>query len=100
MIIRCAYDHDVVIHFNNKKGMTKKVKLADGTFTTLTYPSSKNYFLRNGESIIKKSDSFKTIEEEYVKECEKLKDSDNHGRIDISKHKLINNKVVSKWKAL
>lgn len=96
MIIRCAYDHDVVIHLNNKKGMIKKVKLADGTFTTLTYPSSKNYFLRNGDTIIKKSDSFKTIEEAYVKECQNLKDSDGHGRIDIVKHKLINNKVVDR----
>ena len=67
MIVRCAYDHDVVIHFNNKKGMTKKVKLADGTFTTLTYPSSKNYFLRNG-----------------------------HGRIDIVKHKIVDHKVVER----
>ena len=96
MIVRYAHDNDVVIHLNNKKGMSKKVKLADGTFITLTYPGSKKYFLRNGESIIKKSDSFKTIEEAYVKECEKLKDSDNHGRIDIVKHKLINNKVVSR----
>ena len=96
MIVRYAHDNDVVIHLNNKKGMSKKVKLADGTFITLTYPGTKKYFLRNGENIIKKSDSFKTIEEEYVKECEKLKDSDDHGRIDIVKHKLINNKVVSR----
>ena len=96
MIVRYAHDNDVVIHLNNKKGMSKKVKLADGTFITLTYPGSKKYFLRNGESIIKKSDSFKTIEEAYVKECEKLKDSDDHGRIDIVKHKLINNKVVER----
>ena len=96
MIVRYAHDNDVVIHLNNKKGMTKKVKLADGTFITLTYPGSKKYFLRNGESIIKKSDSFKTIEEAYVKECEKLKDSDDHGRIDIVKHKLVNNKVVER----
>ncbi len=96
MIVRYAHDNDVVIHLNNKKGMSKKVKLADGTFITLTYPSTKKYFLRNGENIIKKSDSFKTIEEEYVKECEKLKDSDNHGRIDIVKHKLVNNKVVER----
>ena len=96
MIVRYAHDNDVVIHLNNKKGMTKKVKLADGTFITLTYPGSKKYFLRNGESIIKKSDSFKTIEEAYVKECEKLKDSDNHGRIDIVKHKLVNIKVIER----
>tara|TARA_R100000655_G_scaffold52345_1_gene90109 strand:- start:3203 stop:3493 length:291 start_codon:yes stop_codon:yes gene_type:complete len=93
MIVRYAHDNDVVIHLNNKKGMSKKVKLADGTFITLTYPGTKKYFLRNGESIIKKSDSFKTIEQEYVKECERLKDSDNHGRIDIVRHKIVNNKV-------
>jgi len=96
MIVRYAHDNDVVIHLNNKKGMSKKVKLADGTFITLTYPSAKKYFLRNGESIIKKSDSFKTIEEAYVKECGKLKDSDNYGRIDIVKHKLVNNKVEAR----
>jgi hypothetical protein len=48
MIVRYAHDNDVVIHLNNKKGMSKKVKLADGTFITLTYPGSKRYFLRNG----------------------------------------------------
>jgi hypothetical protein len=96
MIVRYAHDNDVVIHLNNKKGMSKKVKLADGTFITLTYPGSKRYFLRNGESIIKKSDSFKTIEEAYVKECVKLKDSDDHGRIDIVKHKIVNNKVEAR----
>ena len=96
MIVRYAHDNDVVIHLNNKKGMSKKVKLADGTFITLTYPSTKKYFLRNGKSIIKKSDSFKTIEEAYVKECEKLKDSDDHGRIDIVKHKIVNNKVEAR----
>tara|TARA_R100000234_G_C4895132_1_gene133221 strand:+ start:263 stop:556 length:294 start_codon:yes stop_codon:yes gene_type:complete len=96
MIVRCAYDHDVVIHFNNKKGMIKKLRLANGSFITLTYPNSKDYFLRNGDTIIKKSDSFKTIEEAYVKECESLKDSDVHGRIDIVKHKIIDHKVVER----
>ena len=96
MIIRCAHDYDVVIHKNTRKGLTKKVRLADGTFATLTYPSSKNYFLRVDNVIVKKSDSFKVIEEEYVKECADKKDSDNHGRIDIIKHKLVNNKVVNR----
>jgi hypothetical protein len=96
MIIRCAYDFDVVIHKNTRKGMTKKVRLADGTFLNLTYPESKNYFLRVDGVIVKKSDSFKVIEEEYVKECNNKNDSDNHGRIDIVKHKIINNKVVER----
>ncbi len=96
MIIRCAHDNDVVIHLNSKQGMTKNLKLNDGTLFSLTYPNSKKYFLRVGEEIIKRSDSFKTIEEEYVKQCESLKDSDNHGRIDIVKHKIIENKVVNR----
>ena len=95
IVRRCAQDHDVVIHKNTKKGMKKKVKLADETFTTLTYPSSYNYFLWVDGVIIKKSNSFQTIEEEYVKECDK-KHSDSHGRIDIVRHKLINNKVVDR----
>ncbi len=76
--------------------MTKNLKLNDGTLFSLTYPSSKKYFLRVGEEIIKRSDSFKTIEEEYMKQCNSLKDSDNHGRIDIVKHKIIENKVVDR----
>ena len=96
MIIRCAHDNDVVIHLNNKQGMTKNLKLNNGTLFSLTYPNSKKYFLRVGEEIIKRSDSFKTIEEEYVKQCESLKDSDNHGRIDFLKHKIIENKVVNR----
>tara|TARA_Y100001973_G_C5177362_1_gene322793 strand:+ start:121 stop:411 length:291 start_codon:yes stop_codon:yes gene_type:complete len=96
MIIRCAHDNDVVIHLNNKQGMIKNLKLNDGTLFSLTYPNSKKYFLRVGEEIIKRSDSFKTIEEEYVKQCESLKDSDNYGRIDIVKHKIIENKVVNR----
>ena len=96
IVRRCAQDHDVVIHKNTKPGMAKKIKLADESFITLTYPSSaKDYFLFVDGEIVKRSDSFKTIEEEYVKECGK-KHSGGQGRIDIIKHKLINNKVVER----
>jgi len=94
IVRRCAQDHDVVIHKNNKPGMAKKIKLADESFTTLTYPSAaKDYFLWVDGSITKRSDSFKTCEEEFVKECAK-KHSGGNGRIDIVKHKLVNNKVT------
>ena len=96
IIRRCAQDHDVVLHKNNKPNMTKKIKLADGSFSTLTYPSNaKDYFLWVDGEIVKRSDSFKTCEEEFVKECAK-KHSNGHGRIDIVKHKLVNNKVVER----
>tara|TARA_R100001443_G_scaffold16333_1_gene26337 strand:+ start:21 stop:311 length:291 start_codon:yes stop_codon:yes gene_type:complete len=94
MIIRkCAQDFDVVIHLNNRKGMIKKVALADGTFASITYPNSKKFFLLVDGEIVKKSDSFKTIEEEYVKEVKK-KTPLGQGRIDLVKHKLIDNKVT------
>jgi len=47
------------------------------------------------DEIKTKSDSFQTIELAYVAECAKLHES-GHGRIDIVKHKLINNKVVER----
>ena len=96
MIIRqCSHDYDITIHLNNKKGMVKTFSLVDGTPTTITYPNSKQYFLLVDGEIVRRSNSFKTIEEEYVKEVAK-KTSHGHGRIDLSKHKLVNNKVVSK----
>lgn len=94
IVRRCAQDHDVVLHLNNKPEMTKTIKLADGSMSSLTYPSAaKDYFLWVDGEITKRSDSFKTCEEEFVKECAK-KHSDGHGRIDIVQHKLINNKVA------
>ena len=94
IVRRCAQGHDVVIHRNNKPGMKKTIQLANGDMSTLTYPSAaKDYFLWVDGEIVKRSDSFETIEEEYVKEIAK-KRNDGHGRIDIVKHKIINNKVV------
>jgi hypothetical protein len=62
--------------------------------SSLTYPSAaKDYFLWVDGEITKRSDSFKTCEEAFVDECAK-KHSDGHGRIDIVKHKLVNNKVA------
>ena len=97
MIVRqCAQDHDVVIHKNTKPGMTEAIQLANGEMSTIVYPSAaKDYFLWVDGEIIKRSDSFKTIENSFVSECEKKHDN-GHGRIDIIKHKLINNKVVSR----
>ena len=75
--------------------MTKTVPKADGTTVTITYPNSKRYFLWVDDEIVKRSDSFETIEEEYVKEVAKKTDK-GHGRIDIVKHKIVNNKVQNR----
>ena len=94
IVRRCVQGHDVVIHRNNKPGMKKTIQLANGDTSTLTYPSAaKDYFLWVDGEVVKRSDSFNTIEEEYVKEIAK-KRNDGHGRIDIVKHKLVNGKVA------
>jgi hypothetical protein len=92
IVRRCAYDHDIVIHKNTKPNMVKSIQLSDGSITTITYPSSYDYFLVVDGNIVQKSNSFKTIETAYVDQCAE-KHSDGHGHINIQKHKLVNNKV-------
>ena len=87
IVRRCSQGHRIRIHINNSPGTTRVKTWANGDKETLTYPSSYKYFLDVDGKIVKKSNSFKTIEEEYVKECEK-KHSDGHGRIIIGKQKL------------
>ncbi len=95
IVRRCGHNYDIVIHMNNKPGMTKTVALSDGSTATLIYPSAKKYFLWVDGKIVKRSDSFETIETEYVNEVAK-KTSKGHGRIDLVKHKLVNNIVIDR----
>ena len=88
IIRRCSQGHRVRIHINSTPGVTKIKTYPDGSKETLTYPSSYTYFVDVDGEIVKKSNSFKTIEEEYVKECAKKHDN-GHGRIIIGKHKLV-----------
>jgi len=96
IVRRCAQGHDIVLYKNTKPGMKKTILLADGTTSSIVYPSAaKDYFVWVDGSIIKRTDSFVTAEEEFVGECEK-KHSGGNGRIDIVKHKLVENKVVAR----
>lgn len=93
LIRRCSRGKDIAIHKNNKPGMTKKIQLENGDIVQLTYPSAaKDYFVVIDAKIVKRSDSFKTCEEFYVDSCNS-KCGSSHGRIDIVKHKLVNNQV-------
>ena len=57
IVRRCGHNYDIVIHMNNKPGMTKTVALSDGSTATLIYPSAKKYFLWVDGKIVKRSDS-------------------------------------------
>ena len=87
IVRRCSQGYDVQIYKNTNPNVTRTRTFPDGT--TLTYPSSYTYFVKVDGEIIKKSNSFKVIEEFYVSECSK-KHSNGHGRLTIGKQKLEN----------
>ena len=91
MIIRkSSQGHRIRLHRNTTPNAVRQKTYADGTGETLTYPSSRyDYFVEVDGEVVKRSDSFKTIEEHYVDECAKLYDN-GHGRLLIGKHQLIN----------
>ena len=88
LIRKSSKGYDLKLYRNTTPGATRTKKYPDGTTETLTYPSRYSYFLVYNGEVIKRSNSWDTIEEEYVKECAK-KHSDGHGRLIIGKHKLV-----------
>ena len=94
LIRKCSQGHRIRIHKNTTPNAVRKKIYADGSEETLTYPSSRyDYFVEVGGKVIKRSDSFETVEEFYVDECAK-KHEDGHGRMFIGKHKLVENVIT------
>ena len=95
IIRRCSQGHRVRLHRNTTPNAVRQKTYADGTVETLTYPSSGyDYFVEVDGTVVRRSDSFKNIEEYYVDECAK-KHSDGHGRVLIGKHQLVNGVATS-----
>ncbi len=89
MIIRkCSQGKRIRLHRNTTPNAIRTKTYADGTVETLTYPSRYDYFVEVDGEVVKRSNSFETIEEYYVDECE-----DNcgytHGRLIVGKHQVI-----------
>ena len=90
IIRRCSQGHRIRLHKNTTPGVTRTKTYKDGTVETLTYPTSGyDYFVEVDGSVVRRSDSFKNIEEYYVSECAK-KHENGHGRVLMGKHHLIN----------
>ena len=90
MIIRkSSQGHRIRLHRNTTPNAVRQKTYADGTVETLTYPSRYDYFVEVDGEVVKRSDSFKTIEEHYVDECAKVYDN-GHGRLVVGTHQLIN----------
>ena len=90
MIIRkSSQGHRIRLHRNTTPNAVRQKTYADGTVETLTYPSSRyDYFVEVDGEVVKRSDSFETIEEYYVDECAKIYDN-GHGRLIVGKHQVI-----------
>ena len=89
MIIRkSSQGHRIRLHRNTTPNAVRTKTYADGTVETLTYPSRYDYFVEVDGEVVKRSNSFETIEEHYVDECAKLYDN-GHGRLTIGKHQVI-----------
>ena len=90
IIRRCSQGHRVRVHRNTTPNAVRTKTYTDGTVETLTYPSTRyDYFVEVDGTVVKRSDSFETIEEFYVDECAK-KHGGGHGRFLIGKHHIIN----------
>ena len=90
IVRRCSQGHRVRVHKNTTPEATRTKTFADGSTETLTYPSSRyDYFVDVDGDVVKRSNSFKTIEEYFVSECAK-KHGDGHGRLLVGKHNIIN----------
>ena len=89
MIIRkSSQGHRIRLHRNTTPNAVRTKTYADGTVETLTYPSRYDYFVEVDGEVVKRSNSFETIEEYYVDECAKLYDN-GHGRLTAGKHQVI-----------
>ena len=95
LIRKSSKGHALTLYRNTTPGATRTKKYPDGTTETLTYPSRYSYFLVYNGEVIKRSNSWDTIEEAYVDKCD-----DEHGggagRMLIGKHELVNNVIQNK----
>ena len=94
IVRRCSQGHRIRVHRNTTPGAKRTKTYSDGSTETLTYPSSYTYFVDVDGEIVKKSNSFKVIEEFYVSECAK-KHGDGHGRLIVGGHHVINGVATS-----
>ena len=95
LIRKSSKGHDLKLYKNTTPGATRTKKYPNGTTETLTYPSSKIYFLTFNGDVVQRSDNFNTIEQAYVDKCE-AEHGGGTGRMIIGKHELVNHVIKEK----
>ena len=92
LIRKSSQGHYLRLYRNTTPGATRTKTYPDGTTETLTYPSFYKYFLVLDGEIIKRSNSWDTIEQAYVDECDSRHGGGN-GRMILGTHKLENHVI-------
>tara|TARA_Y100001937_G_scaffold114774_1_gene164869 strand:+ start:199 stop:648 length:450 start_codon:yes stop_codon:yes gene_type:complete len=89
LIRKSSQGHYLRLYRNSTPGAVRKKTYPDGTVETLTYPSRYKYFLVKDGEVIQRSNSWATIEQAYVDQCDD-EHGGGHGRLIVGKHHLIN----------
>ena len=92
LIRKSSQGHYLRLYRNTTPGAVRTKTYPDGTTEPLTYPSRYKYFLVLDGEVIKRSDSWGTIEQAYVDECDSRHGGGN-GRMIVGKHKLENHVI-------
>ena len=94
LIRKSSQGHYLRLYRNTTPGATRTKTYPDGTTETLTYPSQYKYFLVVDGEIVQRSDSWATIEQAYVDECDSSHGG-GHGRLIVGGHHIINGVATS-----
>tara|TARA_Y100000114_G_scaffold155012_1_gene178255 strand:- start:2189 stop:2638 length:450 start_codon:yes stop_codon:yes gene_type:complete len=94
LIRKSSQGHYLRLYKNTTPGAVRTKTYSDGTKEALTYPSSYTYFLVKDGEVIQRSNSWATIEQAYVDQCDD-NHGGGHGRIMAGKHHIINGVVTS-----
>ena len=95
IIRRSSQGENIRIYRNTTPGATRTRTYKDSSTATVSYPSSKTYFVTVNSEVVKSTNSLKVAEEFYTTECKKVY-SNTHGRQLVGKHKMINKVCTSK----
>ena len=95
IIRRSSQGENIRIYRNTTPGATRTRTYKDSSTATVSYPSSKIYFVTVDSKVVKSTNSLKVAEEFYTTECKKVY-SNTHGRQLVGKHKMINKVCTSK----
>ena len=95
IIRRSSQGENIRMYRNTTPGATRIRTYADSSTASVSYPSSKTYFVTVNSEVVKSTNSLKVAEEFYTTECKKVY-SNTHGRQLVGKHKMINKVCTSK----